>query len=174
MRTAYGYVLTMFAAACVSSQRTSTTTAVGATSAETATASRMDTPVEVVLRNTSWEDPELATKGLGRIEVVVRSADRPTQVLEGAQVQVKRVSDGTPSKSQLTDQRGIARFDSTQIGTYDMLVRRIGYAPVRGRITVSPGCRSDVEVYTGVQAIGLYDVPREPSRIRLTTCRVRK
>lgn len=130
-----------------------------------------DPPVEVILRNTSWEDPELAAKGLGRLEVIVRVADRPAQTIQNAHVNVKLVGDGNAWTQKLTDQRGMALFDSTAVGTYEITVRAIGYGTARGRITVSRGCRSDVEAYIGLAAIGIAPPPPEPGRIRLTTCR---
>lgn len=160
MRNACQNVLILLSAACISQQ--SPPVDVASQSA--------NPPVEVVLRNTSWEDPELAAKGLGRLEVVVRAADRPAQVIQNAMVQVKLVGD-YPPKQKLTDQRGIALFDSTSVGNYEITIKAIGYGSAYGRITVSPGCRTDAEVYIGVVAIGLDPPPREPSRIRLTTCR---
>jgi hypothetical protein len=128
-------------------------------------------PPEVILRNTSWEDPELAAKGLGRMEVVVRVADRPAQTIHQALVDVRLVADGNLSKKVLTDQNGVARFDSIAVGRYQLTVRAIGYANARSEVTVSGGCRTDVEAYIGISAQGIAPPPPEPGRIRVTTCR---
>ena len=161
MRSACQFVVMILVAACASRQ--ALPTAVNAPTGYP--------PTEVVLRNTSWEDPELAAKGLGRLEVIVRVADRPAQMIQNAYVLVKLTGDN-PWKEKRTDQRGIALFDSTLIGNYDITVRAIGYGTAKGRITVSRGCRSDVEAYIGLAAIGISPPPPEPGRIRLTTCRV--
>ena len=128
-------------------------------------------PPVVIYRNTSWEDPELATKGLGRLEVVVRVADRPAQVVQSANVSIRLVGATGPSRQLFTDQRGVAAFDAGAVGRYDMIVRAIGYGVAQAQVSVSPGCRSDVEVYIGIFAVGIAPPPPEPSRIRVTTCR---
>jgi len=126
---------------------------------------------EVIYRNTSWEDPELAAKGLGRLEVVVRVADRPAQVVQSANVSIRLVGATGPSRQLYTDQRGVAAFEAGAVGRYDMIVRAIGYGVAQTQVSVSLGCRSDVEVYIGIFAVGIAPPPPEPSRIRVTTCR---
>ena len=128
-------------------------------------------PPEVIYRNTSWEDPELAAKGLGRLEVVVRVADRPAQVVQSANVSIRLVGATGPSRQLYTDQRGVAAFEAGAVGRYDLIVRAIGYGVAQTQVSVSPGCRSDVEVYIGIFAVGIAPPPPEPSRIRVTTCR---
>ena len=128
-------------------------------------------PPEVILRRTSWEDPELAAKGLGRMEVVVRVADRPAQTIQQALVDIRLVGEGNASKKVLTDQSGVARFDSIAIGTYQLTVRAIGYETARSEATVSGGCRTDVEAYLGIFTIGIAPPPPEPGRMHVTTCR---
>ena len=127
---------------------------------------------EVILRNTSWEDPELAAKGLGRLEFAIRSADRPAQKVSEALVLVKLSGTQNPWKQVMTDEQGIARFDSIAVGRYELRVRRIGYGPANSEAIVSPGCRTDVEVYIGISAMGIAPPPPEPGRVRVTTCRV--
>jgi hypothetical protein len=122
----------------------------------------------------SWEDPELAAKGLGRMEVVVRVVDRPAQSVQQALVSIDRTDDLTPAKRKLSNEKGVVEYDSIAVGTYQLLVRAIGYASARAEIPVSPGCRTDVEVYIGRQAIGLGVPPTEPSRLRITTCQTSK
>jgi len=128
-------------------------------------------PPEVILRNTSWEDAELAAKGLGRMEVVVRVADRPAQTIQQALVEIGLAGERNASKKVLTDQSGVARFDSIAIGQYRLTVRAIGYGNARSEATVSGGCRTDVEAYIGRAAIGIAPPPPEPGRMRVTTCR---
>ena len=129
-------------------------------------------PPEVIVRNTSWEDPELAARGLGRLEFSVRVADRPAQKVAQAQVQVKLRGAETPWRQIMTDEQGLARIDSIAVGRYELRVRAIGYAPAHSEAVVSPGCRTDVEVYIGVSAIGIAPPPPEPGRTRVTTCRM--
>ena len=121
-----------------------------------------------IVRTASFEDPELESRRLGRLEIVVRSADRPTQALEGALVSVS----STPRDSlrRMTNVAGLAQFDSIPVGTYQVLVRRIGYATARGSVDVKPGCRTDVEAYVGLMAVGLDPPPPMPGRIAVTTC----
>jgi hypothetical protein len=126
---------------------------------------------EIIYRNTSWEDPELGGKGLGRLEVVVRVADRPTQVVQGADVWVRPDGDTGRSRRRLTDLKGVVTFDSAAVGSYEMIIRAIGYGVGHAQVVVSPGCRTDVEVYIGVFAIGIAPPPPEPARVRVTTCR---
>jgi carboxypeptidase family protein len=131
-------------------------------------------PPEVILRNTSWEDPELAARGLGRLEFVVRVADRPAQVVADAQVSVKPAGVGNAWQQVMADANGVARLDSIAVGRYELTVRRIGYGPLKSEAVVSPGCRTDVEAYIGVSAVGIAPPPPEPGRVRVTTCRVRR
>ena len=131
-------------------------------------------PPEVIVRNTSWEDLELAARGLGRLEFAIRTADRPTQKVAQAQVQVKLSGATGPWKQIMTDEQGIARLDSIAVGRYELRVRAIGYAPAHSEAIVSPGCRTDVEVYIGISAIGIAPPPPEPGRVRVTTCRVKR
>ena len=129
-------------------------------------------PPEVIVRNTSWEDPELAAMGLGRLEFAIRVADRPAQKVAQAQVLVKLSGAAGPWRQLVTDEQGIARLDSIAVGRYELRVRAIGYAPAQSEATVSPGCRTDVEVYIGISAMGIAPPPPEPGRVRVTTCRV--
>ncbi len=129
-------------------------------------------PPEVVLRIKSWEDPELAARGLGRLEVVVRVADRPAQTIANAYVNAKLAGAGNAWKQVLTDGQGIARLDSLAVGRYELTVRAIGYGTAKSEAPISPGCRTDVEAYIGLAAIGIAPPPPEPGRMRVTTCRM--
>jgi hypothetical protein len=117
---------------------------------------------------------ELAAKGLGRMEVVVRVADRPAESVQQALVSIKMTEDVTPAKQKLSNDKGVVEFDSIAVGKYQLVVRAIGYGAAKAEIPVSPGCRTDVEAYIGRQAIGLGVPPTEPSRVRITTCRTSK
>jgi hypothetical protein len=131
---------------------------------------RENPPPEIILLNHSWEDPELAARGLGRLEVSVRAADRPAQAIVGALVSLR--IDGRDARRPVqADQRGVALFDSVAVGRYELLVRAIGYGSARAPVPVAPGCRTDVEAYIGIQAIGIAPPPPEPGRVRITTCR---
>ena len=123
----------------------------------------------LIYRTTSYPDPELAARGLGRLEITVRVADRPTQTIHQALVSIR--AGEAAAKQLLTDQRGIVQFDSIAVGRYQLVVRRIGYGPAKLEAPVSPGCRTDVEVYIGVSAIGIAPPPPEPGRSTITTCR---
>src|SRR5215208_6308323 len=79
----------------------------------------------IILRKASFEDPGLAARNRGRLEVVVRSTDRPTQVLPGALVLVLMSPRDTVRR--MTDEAGLAGFDSLPIGSHELIVRRIGY-----------------------------------------------
>jgi hypothetical protein len=129
-------------------------------------------PPEVILRNTSWQDPELAARGLGRLELVVRAGDRPTQTVANAYVNVRLAGTGNAWKQLVADAQGVARLDSIVVGRYELTVRAVGYGSARSEATVSPGCRTDVEVYIGLAAVGIAPPPPEPGRMRVTTCRV--
>ena len=56
----------------------------------------------VILREASYEDSDLAARNRGRLEVVVRSTNRPTQVLNEARVLVRV---GTRDVGAYTDQQ---------------------------------------------------------------------
>jgi hypothetical protein len=72
---------------------------------------RIDSPrPEIILRNTSWLDPELAARGLGRLEVTVRVADRPAQNIQQSTVSIRQ-ADREVRRPMATDARGIARLD---------------------------------------------------------------
>ena len=123
----------------------------------------------IILRETSFQDADLAARGRGRFEVVVRATDRPTQVLREAQILI-RVS-ARDTVRLMTDQQGLARFDSLPIGDHEMLVRRIGYGVARAVVPIKPGCRTDVEAYVTVSMIGIDPPPPMPGRVTITTCR---
>ena len=125
--------------------------------------------VSTILREASFEDPDLAAHNRGRLEIVVRSTDRPTQVLPGAQVLV--LMNPRDTLRRITDEGGLARFDSLAVGDHELVVRRLGYGVARGIVPVKPGCRTDSEVYISISMLGIAPPPPMPSRVAITTCR---
>ena len=121
-----------------------------------------------IVRRESFEDADLAQRGLGRLEVAVRSTDRPTQSLPEALVLVRP---GSRDINKITDQQGLARFDSLPVGDHALVVKRLGYIETRIMVRIQPGCRTDVEAYITVAAIGLHESPLTPSRVTMTLCR---
>jgi hypothetical protein len=125
--------------------------------------------VTTITREASYDDSELAARSLGRLEVVVRSTDRPTQALPGALVLI-RVSPHD-SVRRLTDDRGVAVLDSLKVGDIELIVRRIGYGEARTTVPIKPGCRTDAEAYIAISALGISPPPPMPGRVTITTCR---
>jgi hypothetical protein len=122
-----------------------------------------------IFREASYEDADLAARGRGRLEVVVRASDRPTQALPEAQILIRITTRDTLRR--VTDQQGLARFDSVPVGNHEMLVRRIGYGVARAEVPIKPGCRTDVETYIAMSMIGIAPPPPMPGRVTITTCR---
>lgn len=122
------------------------------------------------IRETSYTDSELAARGLGRLEIVIRSADRPTQTLVGAAVSLT-LSGREPVRYHASEQDPVIRIDSLPIGEYQVRGLAIGYAPEAFPVTVTAGCRTDVEIYLGLQAIGIAPPPPMLGRATITTCR---
>ncbi len=131
----------------------------------------METPRPVlVLRTTSWIDDSLAAKKLGRLEVVMRVADRPTNNVSMGRVRVRRDGrDVVPPRN--FDARGFVLFDSIPIGQYELIALAMGHSPTRTIVPVFPGCRTDVEMYAGILSVGISPPPPEKSAVRITTCR---
>jgi hypothetical protein len=125
--------------------------------------------VTTTIREASYEDPALAARLRGRLEVVVRSTDRPTQALPEAFVLVRVTARDTLRRS--TDDRGIARFGSVAVGDHEVTVLRIGYGIARASVLIKPGCRTDVEAYVSTLAVGISPPPPMPGRVAVTTCR---
>jgi hypothetical protein len=144
----------------------------GTTADPVVSADGMESPrPQIILRKTSWIDDSLAARGLGRLEVAVRVADRPTHNVSTARVRIRQASrDVRPAI--LLDARGVASLDSLPVGQYELIVLAMGHAPTRAVVPVFPGCRTDVEVYVGIMSVGLSpQPPPEKSVFRITTCR---
>lgn len=122
-----------------------------------------------VVRAMSILDTALALKAQGRLEVVVRSSDRPTQQLSSSLV-VLRLGP-RDSLRKMTDDHGIAVFEAVSAGEIDIFVRRLGYGPMHGLVTVKAGCRTDAEVYLSLDFVGISPPAPTPARIVQTTCK---
>lgn len=136
---------------------------------------RATTPViypepTVIYRETSYPEDSLAARGLGTIALVVRVADQPLRVVANAIVLVRASADGRDTQ-RVADERGQVQFDSVVVGRRQITVRAIGYGQAKFEALVVPGCRSDIEVYIGVQAMGIAPPPPQPGRAVITTCR---
>ena len=125
----------------------------------------------IILRQTSWIDDSLAARGLGRLEIVARVADRPTNNVSSPGRILLRQAGREVRAPRNLDERGVAIFDSLPVGQYEVIVRAIGYSASRAIVPVFPGCRTDVEAYIGIMAVGIAPPPPEKSLIRITTCR---
>ena len=110
----------------------------------------------MVQRAVSFPDAELAARHLGRVDVAIRSADRPTQAL-GAALVTLRLADHPPVRRVTQDGDGVARFDTLPSGQYELRVERIGYYAANLVVPITDGCRIDVEVYLSVQFVGLVE-----------------
>ena len=100
----------------------------------------------------------------------MRVADRPAQNIQQSTVSIRQ-ADREVRRPMATDARGSARLDSVAVGQYQLIVRAIGYGGARATVPVFPGCRTDVEVYLGIFAIGIAPPPPQRSMVRITTCR---
>jgi hypothetical protein len=132
--------------------------------------SAVDPEPTIIFRTSSYPDAELASRGLGTIAVVVRVAEQPLRVVANARILVSTTNAGRDSE-RMTDDRGQAQFDSIAVGRQQVTVRAIGYGPAKLEAPISPGCRTDIEVYIGIQAIGIAPPPPQPGRVVITTCR---
>jgi hypothetical protein len=141
-------------------------------STDTAAGEGIESPrPTIILRQTSWIDDSLAARRLGRLEIVARVADRPTNNISSTgRVLIRQAGHDVRAPRNL-DERGMAGFDSLPIGQYEVIVRAMGYAGARVVVPLFPGCRTDVEAYVGIMAVGIAPPPPEKSRIRITTCR---
>jgi len=129
----------------------------------------------MVQRAVSFPDAELAARHLGRVDVAIRSADRPTQAL-GAALVTLRLADHAPVRRVTQDGDGVARFDTLPSGQYELRVERIGYYAANLLVPITDGCRIDVEVYLSVQFVGLIEAttPQPTGRSTITTCGTRE
>ena len=122
-------------------------------------------PVQVAIARSLPHDTANVARGVGALTVIVRNADKPEYVVQGATV----VLDS--ARGFITKADGLGRFDSVPAGDYLLSVRRIGFAPVAASIKVTSGCEARVEVYLPVQGNCLFPCPPSSPRVVLTTCR---
>jgi hypothetical protein len=102
--------------------------------------------------------------------VVVRSADLPMQSLMQARVQLQVGDAPQVAASRSADSLGLAAFDTLAVGRYRVTVSRIGYARAVVFVPVEPGCRTDLEIYIGMLAVGIDPPPPTPMRAVATLC----
>ena len=126
------------------------------------------TVMTTAARQPAVDDSALAARHRGRLQVVVRPADRPTQPLVDAQVLVR--SGQLDTVSSVTDEHGLASFDSLPVGDYEIVVRRIGYGQARAMVTIKAGCRTDAEAWIALAMVGIAPLPPKSGRVNVTTC----
>jgi Carboxypeptidase regulatory-like domain len=125
------------------------------------------TVVTTATRQVALDDSALAARQRGRLEVVVRPADRPTQPLLEAQVVVRM---GQLEVRRVTDDHGLASFDSLPVGDYDVVFRRIGYGQAHAPVTIKAGCRTVAEAWIAIAMVGIAPLPPKSGRVNVTTC----
>ncbi|QJR36654.1 hypothetical protein [Gemmatimonas groenlandica] len=125
---------------------------------------------QTIRRGWSVVDDALAARQQGRLAIIVRSADHPLQTVSQARTQISLVSGSTIATTPRLDSLGVAHFDSLTIGIYRITVTRLGYARVVVDAPVELGCRTDVEVYVGMEAIGMNPPPPTFRRAVATLC----
>ena len=126
-----------------------------------------ETVVTTAVRQSVY-DATLATRKRGRLQVVVHPADRPTQPLFDAQVLVRMGQ--LAGVSKVTDEHGLASFDSLPVGDYEVVVRRIGYGQARAAMTIKAGCQTDAEAWIALAMVGIDPLPPKSGRVSITTC----
>ena len=124
--------------------------------------------VTTVARADSLGDSTLAAQHRGRLNVVVRPADRPTQGLFEAQVLVRNGQRDTVVR--VTDEHGLASFESLEVGEHELIVRRIGYGVARAVVPIRAGCRTDAEAFIAISMLGIDPPPPRRGRVTITTC----
>ena len=154
----YTFLLMVTANAC--SQARPSGTAPAAPNAQAA--------VTTIARAASLEDSTLAGLHRGRLDVIVRPADRPTQGVFDAQVLVRIGQRDTIVR--VTDEHGLASFESLEVGEHELVVRRIGYGLARAVVPIKAGCRTDAEAYIAISMIGIDPPPPRRGRVTITTC----
>jgi hypothetical protein len=125
------------------------------------------TPV-VVLRRFGSVDTDLTVARRARLVVVVRQTEHPLEVIQQSTVAL-RVDDREVVRA-VTSAAGMVRLDSLETREYQLRVYAVGYAPAIFDVKAIPGCQTDVEVYLGLQPIGIAPGPSGPRRATVTTC----
>jgi hypothetical protein len=140
----------------------------GKPAASTQAAPLKGTPVSSDARGRVSADSAIAARQRGRLQVVVRPADRPTQPLADAQVLVRVGQRDTVSR--VTDEHGFASFDSLAVGDYEVVIRRIGYGYAHATVSIKAGCRTDAEAFLALSMIGIDPPPPKAGRVTVATC----
>lgn len=120
-----------------------------------------------VALDSAAEDAALAAQGRGRLDVVVRPADRPTQGLPGAVIDLRV---GRDTLRRQADDHGRVSFTSLDVGNYDLLVRAIGYGRANAVVTIKPGCRTSAEAFIGEDIIGLGAPAPRRGQVTIKIC----
>lgn len=124
-----------------------------------------DTTETTIIRRTfGVPSADYVRLGIGRLDVVVRRAEQPTINLR-TRVAVR--ADSGRSIPKDSDSLGVVRFESLPAGSYRLYVWGARGEP---RVTVEPGCRTDVEFYQGTSFIGIAPPPDMKPRLIITTC----
>lgn len=125
-------------------------------------------PMDGGMASSAVRDSALATHLTGRLQIIVRPADRPTQPLPDAQVLLRMRQRDTVSR--VTDEHGVASFDSLAVGDYEVVIRRIGYGYARASVPIKPGCRTDAEAFLALSLVGIDPPPPKAGRVTIATC----
>jgi hypothetical protein len=114
-----------------------------------------------------------------RITLIIRDAARPDVALSEAFIILQRLDPPAelPALGAYVDSHGTLLVEHPTPGSYDVSVRRIGYAALRFRIRVAPTCREAIEAYLAPSTIILErpigeTLPRPTihGRVTFTTC----
>ena len=110
-----------------------------------------------------WED----TTATSTLKIVVRDVNRPIEPIPGTTISLT----GVKEAQLVTDARGYAAQAFLPAGEYGVVVRRLGYLPLRTRITLVKGCPAWAEIYLTFDACDIGACPPVvPPRVTLSTC----
>lgn len=126
--------------------------------------------VELVRRSWAVVDTALFAGAQGQLTVIVRSADRPMQLVPQGLVQIAAPNGAGVLEATRQDSLGIFYFDALAVGTYGVTVRRTGYSRIVVDVPVERGCRTELEVFLGIEFLGLAPPPPTYRRAVATLC----
>lgn len=131
-------------------------------------------PVTVLVRQW-YRDTADVRLGVGKLFVVVRLVEAPTQVIVGARVLVQRSREGqqlTATSYVTTDSLGAVRIEGVAPGNSYVRILALAYKPILIPILIVPGCVAHVEVYMALDPFCQEgSCPDTPPRATLTVCR---
>lgn len=109
------------------------------------------------------------------VVVIVRDVNTPDRAIASAWLAIGPSGSDVrarPTRTAGTGPDGTARLAGLDSAALDVVVLRIGYAPVRFTIHLAPQCRQTVEVYISQSVVGIDApfLPPTPARVVLTTC----